>query len=313
MPQASQSLEIPDFYQRTFSNTWEAKQSQINKRFMGKSKSVSYDGKEYIFNDVDEVNFNERTERLAQTVLQQMTGSRRKMTKRKFDSHYGFDRDDAEFLGMLASPESELLTQFTRAWSKKWDDAFISALSGTVYGTAVGSDEFATAITFDSTNQEIVSTYDIMNPSSTTQSGLTPDKISAAKKRFEEEEYYMEDGMRFFLAMKPDQKQDLYKYAQAYATSDFSGPIMDWYHGRSNMLFGFETLITNRLPVSSGDVCSCFAWVDDAMRTTADKSEIKYSERPDKSHSRQVSNYAALSAMRRWENGVVRILADQSP
>lgn len=307
--QSSQGLTIPDNYRRTFSNNWEQVAVQTQKRFGQTADVVTFDGKEKVFQDIDETTFKQRTERLAKTVLNELTFSRRKMTKKSYSDHYVFDKDDKEYLDMLADPSGELMNKFRTSWNRMWDEKFIEALDATVYGGS--GEELVTAITFDSTNNEVA--VDYVASGAAANSGLTMEKVQKAQKIFQEQEYDS-NGVPRFMALSPKQVDDLFQQAKSLGTSAMANVILEWYNDQENKkLFGFKTLVNNRLPIASGDIQSIFCWAKTAVKISSDTVTNKMDFRPDLEHALQVSAYGKLAVMRRWENGVVRVKCDRSP
>jgi len=311
--QASQGLVIPDLYRRTFSNNFEMVASQSTSRFAECAIVSTFDGKEYVYQDIDETSFKQKTERMARTVAGEMSFSRRKITKKSFYDHKVFDRDDKTLLAQLSEPKSELVTQFKKAWAKLWDEQFIAALDGTVYGGS--GEELVTPITFDSAHNAVA--VDYVATGSETNSGLTMEKLQRARVILEEQEYCSEGedaDCEVYCGMSPKMKNDLFEQAKAQKTSPYSAMVVDWYNDPQNKrLFGFRVKIQNRLPINSSDIENCFVWSKEAMRISSDQVETVISNRPDLSHATQVSAYGKIGAMRRWENGVVRIACDRSP
>lgn len=307
--QSSQGMTVPQNYRRTFSNNWEQVAVQVNKRFGDCADMVTVEGKEKVFHDMDETTFKARTERLAKTVLNELTFSRRKMTKKSYSDHYVFDKDDKEYLDMLADPRGELINKFRSSWNRLWDEEFIAALDATVYG---GSNEaMNTAIDFDSTNNAIAVNY--VASGSAANSGLTMEKVQRARRVFEEQEY-VSNGVPLFMALSPKQADDLFQQAKANLTASYADIVVEWYNDQQNkMLFGFKTIINNRLPIDSSDYQKVFCWAKTAVKCAADKVTNEMDTRPDLEHALQVSAYGKLAVMRRWENGVVRIACDRSP
>lgn len=301
-------LSIPEHYMRAFQANWDHTVQQETAKLARLVTIDQFDGKEKIYTDIDQVSFTEKRARLQKTVLNEVTGSKRKMTRRDFSCHYIFDRGDKQLLGMLGQPDSELQVEMRYAFQRSLDEGVAEAASATVYG---GADPYVTAITLPSTQKVAV---DYVFTGSTANSGLTPAKLQRAVKLIEDQDQDL-TAEDFFLAIGPKQKEDLFTYALTAPNDKYAAMIVDWYNDpMSKKLFGFTTKITNRLEHNtSTDVRTCFAWSRRGIYACPDKLEVKINERADMEHAIQISAYGQWGFMRRREERVVQILCDESP
>ena len=102
------SLAVPEHNQRTFAKNWDHEVQQRISKLRGKFTVKEFEGKEHVFSDLDDVEFSEDAGRLSRSNPTEWTGKKRKIVKRNFDVQKLFDKNDAEFLGMLNEPTSEL-------------------------------------------------------------------------------------------------------------------------------------------------------------------------------------------------------------
>lgn len=303
MPGVFCTLAIPEHYIRTFSANWDHTVQQEIKKLAGKVTIDNYEGKEKIYTDIDPVEFDEKTGRLGKTNLKEVTGGKRKATRRFFTCHHIFDKDDDQLLGMLGRPDSELMTELRIAFQKKLDDGIIAAASATVYG---GADPYVTPITLPST-QKIA--FDFVYSGAAAQSGMNTNKLQQAVKIIESNNLdpYTEP---FFLAMGPRQRLDLYQEVKAAPSSAYANMIGDWLNDPSKKLFGMNVIISTRLALS-GEVRTCLVWSQRGIYAAPDKMEIKVDPRPDLEHATQISAYGQFGFMRRREERVIEIACDE--
>lgn len=297
-------IAIPGHYIRSYSANWDHTVQQETEKLARIVTLDSFEGKEKVYTDINQVSFTERTERLAKTVLKEITGAKRKMTRRDFSCHYVFDRSDKEFLALLGEPDSELQAEMRMAFKRSLDDGIIAAASGTVYG---GEDPHVTPITLGNDQKVAV---DYVTVGTDTNTGLTPDKLQRAIKLFEDNDLSITDE-EFVLAISPRQKEDLFQYVKSAPNDGYAAMIGAWLENPSKKLFGFTVIISTRLAVASS-IRTCLAWSRRGIYACPDKLEIKVDLRPDLEHARQISAYGQWGFMRRREERVVEIKCDES-
>lgn len=288
---------------RVFSSNWDHTVQQEMKKLAGKVTIDNYDGKEKIYTDINQVEFDEKVGRLGKTNLKEVTGNKRKSTRKFFTCHHIFDKDDDQLLGMLGRPDSELLSELRYAFQRRLDDGIIAAASGTVYG---GEDPYVTAITLPSTQKVAV---DFVYSGAAANSGLTVEKLQRAIKIIEDNNLdpYQEP---FTLAIGPRQREDLFQQVKTAPSSAYANMVGDWLSDPSKKLFGMNVIISTRLALS-GEVRTCLAWSQRGIYAAPDKMEIKIDPRPDLEHATQISAYGQFGFMRRREERVIEIACDE--
>jgi hypothetical protein len=307
MPGIFCNLAIPQHYMRVFSANWEHTVQQEMKKLAGRVTIDSYEGKEKVYTDINQVEFDTKVGRLNKTNLKEVSGAKRKSTRQFFTCHHIFDKDDATLLGMLGRPDSELLVELRYAFQRKLDERVIAAASGTVYG---GADPYVTPITLPNTQKVDV---DFVYTGAAANSGMTVDKIQRAIKIIQGNnlDHYQE---QFFLAMSPRQQEDLFQIVKSAPSSAYANMIGDWLQDPSKKLFGFNVIISNLLTRNtSTDVRTCLVWSQRGIYAAPDTMEIKIDPRPDLEHATQISAYGNLGFMRRREERVIEIFCDESP
>jgi len=300
------SLTIPENYMRAFSTNWEHTVQQAMAK-LGRIVTIdAFVGKEKIYTDLNQVSFKNRTERLAKSNPTEVTGNKRKSTKKQMICQIIFDRSDDTFLGMLGEPTSEVQVEMKMAFERELDAELVSAATRTVYG---GADPYVTAI--DQTSaQQVAATYNY--DGTTTSRGMTPDKLVRAQTiignnslSITQEEWY--------LAMRPKQREDLFQYVKAAQNAPYAQMIGEWLNDPTKKLFGFTTIESTQLAVSAGDICTCLIWSKMGIYASPDKMEVKIDVLPELQHAKQISAYGEMGFMRRREERVIDVYCDQSP
>jgi hypothetical protein len=301
------NLTIPQNYIRAFSAIWEHTVQQETALLADRVTIDDFEGKEKVYTDLNQVQFVKKRGRLQKTISQEATSEKRKMTRQDFSCHIIFDRGDNQLLGMLGEPTSEIQVEMRYAFQRSMDDGLIEAASGTVYG---GADPYVTPITLPSAQKVAVNYVPSGAPAN---SGLTPDKLQAAIKRFEDQQLSV-NSEEFVLAIGPKQKEDLFQYVKAAPSSAYAMMIGKWLNNPNEKLFGFTVIISTRLALNtSTDVRTCLAWSRRGIYAAPSKMEVMIDVLPDQEHARLISSYGQWGFMRRYEERVLEIFCDESP
>jgi hypothetical protein len=301
------NLTIPQNYIRAFSAIWEHTVQQETALLADRVTIDEFEGKEKVYTDLDQVQFVKKRGRLQKTISQEATAKKRKMSRQDFSCHIIFDRGDNQLLGMLGEPTSEIQVEMRYAFQRSMDDGLIEAASGTVYG---GADPYVTPIVLPN-EQKVAVNY--VPSGSPANSGLTPDKLQAAIKRFEDKQLSVTNE-EFVLAIGPKQKEDLFQFVKAAPNTAYALMIGDWLSGKTNKLFGFTVIISTRLALNAGtDVRTCLAWSRRGIYASPSKMEVMIDVLPDQEHARLISSYGQWGFMRRYEERVLEIFCDESP
>lgn len=298
---------IPEHFVRTFETNWNHAVQQMEAKLKESVTMVNFEGKEYVMTDLKGVSFTERTVRLGNTDPDEVEAGKRKLSKRDFKCPIIFDRKDKDFLGQLMLPQSEIMDEMRFAWNRQMDELIIAAASATAYG---GPDPYVTPITLPSGQKVAV---DYVHTGSTANSGMTPWKINEATRIFETNEIYANEE-EIFLALSPNEKQDLIVYVQNSPNDVYAKMIAGWLNGDTDKLMGFRVKETNRLTKNtSTDIRTCIAWSKRGIHVAPSKFEIRIDELPERDHALQLVAYAEYGAVRRYEERVVEIYSDDSP
>jgi hypothetical protein len=301
---------IPEEFRREFTNNLEHEVQQLLSKFSSRIKVEGFEGKENIYNSLEPRSFKNRNGRLQQSAPTEAELHARKLTKVPFYDQAIFDKWDKEFLGKLALPDSETIQAMKAAYARLIDTEVCKAADATVYG---GQEPYVTAI--DLPNSQKVDVQ-LGSPVATPANvGLTPDKLVKAMQVFKENDIYPEEE-ELILAINPKAEQDLYNYIKAAPNDVWANMIARWAEsGGTTKLFGFTVICTNRIVnTAATDIDSCFAYsAKRGLYMAPEKLEIHMDVLPTQQHALQISAYATLGFMRRFEKGVVMIPCDRTP
>jgi hypothetical protein len=247
-------------------------------------------GEKHFFDRLGDFSISERTERFADTVLQDAAHSRRMATVRLYDAAVGLDKIDIN--KMLINPSSDYIMKLKNVFGQKFDEVVFAALLG---DAATGQTGEGTA-SFDSNN--------VIAHGGT---GLTVTKLDEAIKILKSNRVDMSrDGVCLFIDAKAE--QDL--LADAKITSfDYQpnkvlgGPSVPTYRG-------LKIVMTEDLPEhTAGSVYRAILCTQDALKIAVPESMgVSVDKRPDKSNTMQIYADMMLGAVRMEEAKVVDIL-----
>ena len=293
---------IPEEFRREFTNNLEHEIQQVHSKFSSRIKVEGFDGKECVYNSMEPREFKTRSGRLQQSAPTEAELHARKLTKVPFYDQAIFDKWDKEFLGKLALPDSETIQAMKAAYARLIDTQVCIAADATVYG---GEEPYVTAIDLPSSQKVGVSI-------GAANSHLNTAKLRAAMQVFEENDIYPEEE-EIILAMNPKAKDALIAELETGANDVWANMIGRWLEGKDSKLFGFTTIMTNRLQNVAGNIDTLFAYsAKRGIYMAPEKLEVHMDVLPTQQHALQISSYATLGFMRRFEKGVVAIACDRA-
>ena len=293
---------IPEEFRREFTNNLEHEIQQVHSKFSSRIKVEGFDGKECVYNSMEPREFKTRSGRLQQSAPTEAELHARKLTKVPFYDQAIFDKWDKEFLGKLALPDSETIQAMKAAYARLIDTQVCIAADATVYG---GEEPYVTAIDLPDSQKVGVSI-------GAANSHLNTAKLRAAMQVFEENDIYPEEE-EIILAMNPKAKDALIAELETGANDVWANMIGRWLEGKDSKLFGFTTIMTNRLQNVTGNIDTLFAYsAKRGIYMAPEKLEVHMDVLPTQQHALQISSYATLGFMRRFEKGVVAIACDRA-
>lgn len=297
---------INELYRREFSNNLEHEIQQELSLLSNRVKIESFTGKQKVYNSLEASEWRRRTGRLQLSAPTEAEFHNRVMTKIEFYDQRIFDRSDDEFLGDLSLPDSEVIQGMRMKYGELLDVEICKQARATVYG---GEEPYTTAITMPSSQQVAV---DYVNEVATPANGdLTPHKILKACSIFEGNNI---DPLReeIILVMDPTAKLALMQYVEDSPNDVWATMVSAWLEGKDKKLFNMTPVVSNNVETVS-NVAYCFAYsAKRGIYMAPGSLDIKMDILPTQQHALQISAYANLGFMRRFEKGVVQILCDRS-
>jgi hypothetical protein len=292
---------IPEEFRREFTNNLEHEIQQVHSKFSSRIKVEGFDGKECVYNSMEPREFKTRSGRLQQSAPTEAELHARKLTKVPFYDQAIFDHWDKEFLGKLALPDSETIQAMKAAYARLIDTQVCIAADATVYG---GEEPYVTAIDLPVEQKVGVSV-------GAADSHLNTAKLRAAMQIFEENDIYPEEE-EIILAMNPKAKDALIAELEGGTNDVWSNMIGRWLEGKDSKLFGFTTIMTNRIQNVAGNIDTLFAYsAKRGIYMAPEKLEVHMDVLPTQQHALQISSYATLGFIRRFEKGVVAIACER--
>ena len=294
--------QLPTYFETEYSKNWEMLAQQMDSRLGAAVTPTTITGKRRKFNQLDEGEMSEVTERKGDTPDGDSTGQSYWIFRRKFEKVIVFDEDDEIQLGTIALPDSDEVASMAAASNRTKDRVIIQAFDGTRYigenGTT--SDSFLAAMSI---------AVDYVASGSTANSGLTLAKISRAKKLLDEQE--VDDGDRYF-AHSSQQLQDMLLVDKM--TSEDYASVKALVDGKIDRFLGFKFVRTELLTRNtSTDVRTCFAWQKSAIKFADGGRNTHMDMLPSRRHCKQIRGVYRCGAVRTENEKVVRIYADESP
>ncbi len=296
------SDQLPTYFETEYSKNWEMLAQQMDSRLGAAVTPTTITGKRRKFNQLDEGEMSEVTERKGDTPDGDSTGSAYWIFRRKFEKVITFDEDDEVQLGTIALPDSDEVASMTYASNRTKDRVIIQAFDGTRYIGENGT-------TSDAFDTDFSIAVDYVASGSTANSGLTLAKISRAKKLLDEAE--VEDGERYFVH-SAQQLQDMLLVDKM--TSEDYASVKALVDGKIDRFLGFKFVRTELLSRNtSTDIRTCFAWHKSGIKFADGGRNTHMDILPSRRHCKQIRGVYRCGAVRTQNEKVVRIYTDESP
>lgn len=294
------AYEIPDHYSRSFTSNVELLLQQEDSRFSDCVTMGTYTGEQsQVVKQFGEVEFQEKTSRLADTNFSEIEHRQRWVFPTSFDLALPVEKEDE--IQMLDSPVSPYAMAMSAAWNRKKDAVIVAAALGSSKTGKNGS----TTTAFDTTNFSVAADFTLAGAPLT--SGLTTEKISEAKRMLDAAE--CPNAGRYFGAGST-QLQDLLN-SQKFGSADYNS-VKALVNGEVNTWMGFEFKRYESFAVASS-VRSCIAWHKTGLHLgTWNALDTKIGERPDKKYLTQVFMKGTIGGTRTNEEKVVRVLCSEA-
>lgn len=294
------AFEIPDHYSRSFTSNVELLLQQEDSRFSDCVGTATYTGEAaQVVKQFGEVEFQEKTSRLADTTFAEIEHRQRWVHPASYDLALPVEKEDE--IQMLDSPVSPYSMAMSAAWNRKKDAVIVAA----ALGTAKTGKNGGTNTPFDTTNFSVASDFTLSG--GPVASGLTLAKITEAKRMMDAAECPAKG--RYF-GTTSYQLQDMLN-TDKLTSQDYQS-VKALVNGEINTMIGFEFKRYEDFPVSSS-VRSCIAWHKTGLHLgTWNGLETHIGPRPDKKYITQVFMKGTIAATRTNEEKVVRILCSEA-
>lgn len=299
--------DIEQQYQIKYSDKWGAYLQQEASRL---EKYVSVEtglsGKLVTFDQYGLLDFQEKSNRMQATTLQDAPTTRRVMHPRIFSRAIGFDEFDAKKLANIDVPVSKTIEGLRAAAGRTMDQVMLDNFLGTCYKGEFGTETVA----FDE-NQIIASDY--AETGTPAACNLTVGKLRHALTMLQKAEAWNEErrayGDELVLACSAAQINSLLQEPEV-SSFDYN-TARALVEGKVDSFLGFRIIRTEQLPITDG-VRTCLAWVKSkAQFGIWDDFRVKISVRDDLEETLQIRAKFACGATRLQEEAFVKILCEE--
>lgn len=293
--------QIPEFFTTEFSANWNHLVQQKLSKLREFVVIDRVQGKEKKYNQMASVNMTQITARAQTTNITDTAMAQRWLRPLQYEKADLLDEWDAELLGEVSLPQSELVTNHAMAFARKCDEIILAAAVGTASTGATG-----TTNTVLPAGQKIA--HDFVESGTAATSGLTIAKLRQAKFILDDADVDEDDPR--IIAVSPRQLQDLLRTTEV--TSADYNTVKALVAGQLDTFMGFKFRVVNKafftLASSRREVV---AYVKSGLRMTDAGRRVHVDIRPDRSHSLQIRTTASIGATRMEEKKVVEIACDE--
>lgn len=303
-------ITVTDDIRAQFSDQWGIQVQQLDTKLAGvMTVEPGWTGKDFYFDDVEKIEWREDTGRHSDTNPTDVDLSKIRGTKRYLNVAKIFGRRDAEWLGRIGRPDSEVMTAMKAGFGRALDDRFVQAAGEQKWA---GPENAQTLISFPAAN---VVAQDFVLSGAATNSGLTVPKLFEIERlaRINDVDF---DSEEFYLAIGPKQIQDMVAHVTAAGNDIHAAMLGDWLKNRQSKLLGiFNVIVSNRLETVSGSNLyrRCVAYTRRAFAKSPEAHTTAIDTLPTKSHSVQIAAYGDTGVVRRYDNLVYHMLCDETP
>lgn len=302
------ALQITDQWQLKYTNKWGGLIQQTVSRlepYVTVKSGLS--GKVVFFDQFGLLSFDEKTERMGKTKLDEAPTERRSMRPRIFSKAIGYDEFDGNQLADLDLPVSETIQGLRAAAGRKIDEVMIDSFLGT---NRIGADGLDPV---EIPSKQIVP-VNYVESGSATDSGLTVAKLRKVLGTFMKNEAWGQGSENYGdqLVFACSAEQIINLLATTEVTSrDFSA-VQALYEGKVDTFMGFKFLRTELLP-KDGNNRVCLAWVKSKAQFGLWKDfSVKTSIRDDMEEALQIRAKFSCGATRLQEEGFVKVLCKEA-
>lgn len=291
--------QLPAHFRTDFSTTWEARIARRESDFASLVKMVPLQGEKKRYNQSDILDMQRKTGRAQKTRVSERETYFRWLFSHSADLAETLDEFDADNLGDIALPDSDIMSQHVDAYNREVDRTIKEAVEG---DATVGED----GTTTQPITQIVSSDYD----DGATDSGLSLKKVIKVNRFFKDNN--LKRAARCF-AFDPEAEDNLLLTAEEVKSSDYviAGAIAAGTMEGIGKWMGFDWVLHTALTEltagggQGGDVVRNLAWAKDQIRF-ADGQRRAYADiLPSQSHALQIRTVTRMGAYRNEEKGVV--------
>ena len=294
--------QIPEFFTTEFSSNWNFLVQQKLSKLREFVVIDRVSGKEKKYNQMASVNMTQITARAQTTNITDTAMAQRWLRPLQYEKADLLDEWDAELLGEVSLPQSELVTNHAMAFARKCDEIILAAAVGTASTGATG-----TTNTVLPAGQKIA--HDFVESGSAATSGLTIAKLRQAKFILDDADVDEDDPR--IIAVSPRQLQDLLRTTEV--TSADYNVVKALVAGQVDTFLGFRFRVVNKAFFAfANSRRNVVAYVKSGLRMTDAGRRVHVDIRPDRSHSLQIRTTASIGATRMEEKKVVEIACSEA-
>jgi hypothetical protein len=294
--------QIPEFFTTEFSSNWNFLVQQKLSKLREFVVIDRVQGKEKKYNQMASVNMTQITARAQTTNITDTAMAQRWLRPLQYEKADLLDEWDAELLGEVSLPQSELVTNHAMAFARKCDEIILAAAVGTASTGATG-----TTNTVLPAGQKIA--HDFVESGSAATSGLTIAKLRQAKFILDDADVDEDDPR--IIAVSPRQLQDLLRTTEV--TSADYNVVKALVAGQVDTFLGFRFRVVNKAFFAfANSRRNVVAYVKSGLRMTDAGRRVHVDIRPDRSHSLQIRTTASIGATRMEEKKVVEIACSEA-
>lgn len=293
------STEITTAFVRKYNAGVRMLQQQVGSRLRAAVMvDANVPGDRAFYDQVDATAMSLVTNRHGDTEYTDTPHRRRMVTMATYEVADLVDRADQRRL--LNDPINPYTRVMAAAANRQIDDVLFPAFDATASTGVDGTGTAAFPAAFSFTEIGGAGTFDMND-------------LSQARRLLEAAENEEDDGDNaWFICMSARAREFLLTNGTEVTSADFN-TIRALVNGQINTFLGFTFLKSQRAAIDSGDVRDTFAWVKKSMQLSIGQEPRSFMDRlPQKRHSIQVRHELDVGATRMDENGVVRILIDET-
>jgi hypothetical protein len=302
---------LPEHYTINYAQNWLHRIQQMPSRLAPTVKNDEINGFEKRYAQLETQTMSEITVRHGSTPVADADSFHRWLKTKKYDLSNRLDEWDSKELGVLVSPQGDLVVNHGYAYNRLKDSVIIAALEGNA-----NTGEDGTTLTALPATQRVLVDNDVAG----TDTAMTLGKVTEARKIFFDNDLDLDGNA--FAVISPDADQSLIRDVDQARNKDYGNitPIVD---GTLNGKYwmGFNWI------VHTGLTSITAAGSHTTATTTADqclfyhKSQICFGDGekrssidilPENSHAIQVRTRTRMGAVRMEEKGVVIVESDNS-